>query len=90
MPIELLIAAERVRARIAELGAELAREYAGRPLTLLCIAEGARRFTDAVAAELRARGIEPGRSEVRVRRSRGQRLETPRIDGFARAALGGR
>jgi hypoxanthine phosphoribosyltransferase len=90
VPIEPLIAAKRVRARIAELAAEIARDYAGRALTLISIAEGARRFTEALAGELRGRGIDPACTEVRVQRSRGQRLETPRIAGFALGPLAGR
>jgi hypoxanthine-guanine phosphoribosyltransferase len=70
--IEPLISAEAIRARLDELAERIARDYADAKLTLVCIAEGARRFTDDLLARL-ARSLRPGAS-MRARRSTG----TPR------------
>jgi hypoxanthine phosphoribosyltransferase len=75
-----IVSAERVRARVADLVADLARDYAGSRLAFVVIAEGARRFADALVVGLRARGIEPEVHVLRVRRTRGQKLEDVRLD----------
>ncbi len=82
MRIEPLISAERIQARIEELAVRLARDYAHEPLTLVCIAEGARRFCDALTAGLARHGVTPERIEVRARRTQGTRLQPVTIDGF--------
>ena len=82
MEIVPLFTADAVRARIAELAAQLARDYGHAPLTLVCILEGARRFTDALAAELAARRVAHDRIDVRARRTQGMRLTPVQIDGF--------
>lgn len=38
--LELLISAEAIQARVAELGAAITKDYAGRSLVLLCILKG--------------------------------------------------
>src|SRR5215475_7797507 len=43
--IQVLIPEAEVRARVAALGAEIARDYAGRQLTVLCVLKGASLFT---------------------------------------------
>ncbi len=63
-----------VRARIDELVARLAADYAGRRPTLVVIAEGARRFADSLARGLAARGVEVELLVVRAQRTRGQEL----------------
>jgi hypoxanthine phosphoribosyltransferase len=63
-----------VRARIDELVARLAADYLGRRPILVVIAEGARRFADALARGLAARGVEVDPLVVRARRTRGQEL----------------
>lgn len=90
MEIVTLFAADAIRARIAELAAQLARDYAHAPLTLVCILEGARRFADALAAELTARRVEWERVDVRARRTQGMRLEPVQIEGFEPERLAGR
>lgn len=71
MRIEPLISESAIQARIAELAAQIARDYAHAPLTLVCIAEGARRFTGALLAALALQ-----------RRTHGTRLEPVSIEGF--------
>jgi len=39
--LEILISADRIRARIEEMGAEIDRDYAGRPVYLVAILKGA-------------------------------------------------
>jgi hypoxanthine phosphoribosyltransferase len=90
MEIAPLFTADAIRARIAELAAQLAREFAHSPLTLICILEGARRFADALARELARHRISPERVDVRARRTRGMRLEPVEIDGFEPDRLAGR
>jgi hypoxanthine phosphoribosyltransferase len=75
-----IVSAERVRARVADLVAELARDYADARLAFVVIAEGARRFADALLAGLRASGLAPEVHVLRVRRTRGRRLEDVRLD----------
>jgi len=90
MRIEPLFSAESVRTRIAELAAQLARDYAHSPLALVCILEGARRFADALVRELAAHRITPERIDVRARRTQGMRLDPVQIEGFEPERLGGR
>ncbi len=82
MRIEPLISEGAIQARIAELAAQIARDYAHAPLTLVCIAEGARRFTGALLAALALHRVAPERVEVRARRTQGTRLEPVSIEGF--------
>jgi len=42
---EVLVPAERIAARVAEMGAEITRDYAGRELVLICILKGSFMFT---------------------------------------------
>jgi hypoxanthine phosphoribosyltransferase len=90
MQVVPLFSAEAVRARIGELAAQVARDYAHAPLTLVCILEGARRFADALGAELAARRVAPQRVDVRARRTQGTRLEPVQIEGFDPERLAGR
>ncbi len=90
MRIEPLISAAAIHARIAELAAQVARDYAHAPLTLVCIAEGARRFTDALLTALAAHRVAPERVDVRARRTQGTRLEPVSIEGFDPERLEGR
>jgi hypoxanthine phosphoribosyltransferase len=63
-----------VSARIDQLVARLAADYAERRPILVVIAEGARRFADALALGLATRGVEVEPLEVRAQRTRGQQL----------------
>ena len=51
MRIEPLFTEAEIEARIRELSARIYRDYADSPLVILCIAEGAHRFVDALMAE---------------------------------------
>lgn len=82
MRIEPVIESEAIRARIAELGARLYRDYADSPLTVLCIAEGARRFVDALAQDLAPRGLVPEHLEVKAERSQGTELGPVQVESF--------
>jgi hypoxanthine phosphoribosyltransferase len=88
--IEPLISADAIRARLDELSERIARDYREAPLTLICIAEGARRFTDDLLARLRTRGLRPERIDVRARRSTGTSLGPVTIDSFDSDRLEGR
>jgi len=88
--IEPLISADAIRARLDELAQRIARDYREAPLTLVCIAEGARRFTDDLIVRLRERGLRPERIDVRARRSVGTSLGPVTIDSFDAERLDGR
>ena len=88
--IEPLFSAAAIRTRIDELAARISRDYRESPLTLVCIAEGARRFTEDLAARLAARGLRPERLDVRARRSLGTSLGPITIDPFDEGRLEGR
>jgi hypoxanthine phosphoribosyltransferase len=85
-----LISAEEIRARVGELAERIARDYGDARLTLVCIAEGARRFTDDLLVRLAARGLRPERIDVRARRSAGTSLGPVAIDPFEPERLEGR
>ena len=57
---------------------------------MICIAEGARRFTDDLLARLAPRGVRPERLDVRARRSAGTALGPVAIDPFDPDPLEGR
>jgi len=88
--IEPLFSAATIRARVDELAARIAHDYRDSPLTLICIAEGARRFTDDLWVRLVARGLRPERLDVRARRSAGTSLGPIAIDPFDPEPLEGR
>jgi hypoxanthine phosphoribosyltransferase len=88
--IEPLVSAEALRARLDELAREIARDYGDAKLTLLCIAEGARRFTDELVARLAAQGLRPERIDVRARRSAGTSLGPVAVERFEPEGLEGR
>jgi hypoxanthine phosphoribosyltransferase len=80
--IEPLFSAAAIRARIDDLAERVARDYRETRLALICIAEGARRFTDDLVARLAVRGVRPERFDVRARRSAGTSLGPVTIDAF--------
>lgn len=88
--IQPFIAEQKLRARVGELAAQLARDYRGAPLTLLCILEGARRFCDDLLLHLQQHGLKAARLDVRARRSRGTKLGALHIAEFNPAPLAGR
>ena len=70
MRIEPLFTEAEIEARIRELSARIYRDYADSPLVILCIADGALRFVDALLAKLEPRGLSPERMTVRARTQR--------------------
>jgi hypoxanthine phosphoribosyltransferase len=80
--IERLFSEAQVRDRVAELAVRLWRDYADAPLTMIFIAEGARRFSEALLAELARRGASPPCREVRARRSQGSDLGPLELERF--------
>ncbi len=85
-----IVSAERVRARIDELAAKLAADFAGGDLVLVVIAEGARHFAGKLGERLRAADIAHEACELRVRRTQGMLLDDVRIDAHAPLSLAGR
>jgi hypoxanthine phosphoribosyltransferase len=85
-----LFSAREVEARIAELADELVRSLDGRVPLLVVIAEGARRFADALAARFAARGLAAERTTVRARRSRGLELLPVELGDLPPAQFAGR
>lgn len=82
MRIEPLYSEDEVQARLRELAARLARDYADTPLTVVCILEGARRFVDDLLAELGRRGVTAERLDVRAHRTDGTRLGPVQLEHF--------
>lgn len=82
MGITPLFSGAEVEARIADLSARLYRDYADSPLVILCIAEGATRFVDAILAELKKRGLEPEVQRVVARRTQGTTLRNVEVEGL--------
>ncbi len=68
------VSAEAVRARIGELGERLYRDYADTPAVFVVIAEGARRFADALVEGLLSRNVQPEVIFLRARRTAGSAL----------------
>jgi hypoxanthine phosphoribosyltransferase len=82
MRIEPLFTEAEIEARIREISARIYRDYADSPLVILCIAEGAHRFVDALVAEVEPRGLRPERLTVRARRTDGTSLGPVQVDAF--------
>ena len=87
MQILPLFSAGEVEARIKQLGERLYRDYADSPLAIVCIAEGARRFVDAITEGLEAAHVRPEVHYVRVTRTRGTELGAVQVDSFDPMAL---
>ena len=90
MRIELLIEEDALRQRVRELADRLWRDYADSPLTVLCILDGAQRFTDDLLAHLAQRGLVPERIDVRAHRTQGTALGPVTIEHFDPERLEGR
>ncbi len=78
--LECVFAADQVRARIRALADELLRVYQSRDLLVVAIAEGARRFADALVEELEVRWLLPQVLYVRARRTKGTGLEEVQVE----------
>jgi len=86
-----IVPAERVRARIGELAAEIATTLrAEQPPLFVVIAEGARRFADALLAAAVPHGLAAETLVVRARRTDGQELKGVAIDDFDALRCAGR
>ena len=90
MRIERLIDEDALRNRVRELADRLWRDYADTPLTVLCILEGAQRFTDDLLGHLAQRGLLPERVDVRAYRTEGTVLGPVTIEHFDPDVLEGR
>jgi hypoxanthine phosphoribosyltransferase len=82
MRIEPLFSEDEIEARIRQLSARIYRDYADSPLVVVCIAEGALRFVDALLADVEPRGLRPERLDVRARRTDGTDLHPVQVDAF--------
>ncbi|MCP5068416.1 MAG: hypothetical protein GY946_17790, partial [bacterium] len=90
MRIEPLFSEEQIQERVRELADRLARDYFDLPLTVICIAEGARRFVDDLLRQLARCGVEPERLDVRAQRTEGTTLGPVQVDHFDPEGLEGR
>jgi hypoxanthine phosphoribosyltransferase len=75
-----IVSADEVRGRIDRLADEVCVRSGTAPLQLVVIEEGARRFAEALARGIRARGTPVELVSVRARRSEGRELRDVRID----------
>ena len=71
MRIEPLIEEETLRTRVRELGDALRHDYADTPLTVLCVLDGAWRFTDDLLRCFSGADMPPQRIDVRAERPGG-------------------
>lgn len=90
MRVRELFPAETVRARIAELARQLARDQAGAPFVIVCIDRGAVRFVEALVAALARDGVRPEVRHVRARRTEGRALRAVQVESFDPAHFEGR
>lgn len=79
-PLREIVPAERVRERIDALAGRVAADCGGRPLAVVVIDEGARRFAGALLERLRERSVQPDVHHLRVRRTSGARLADVRVE----------
>jgi hypoxanthine phosphoribosyltransferase len=87
MRIEPLFTEAEIEARIRGLSARIYRDYADSPLIIVCIAEGALRFVDALVEVVEPRGLRPERLTVRARRTEGTALGPVQVDAFDAESL---
>jgi hypoxanthine phosphoribosyltransferase len=89
MPTQLreLYSAEAVSARIGEIGDRLYRDYADTPALFVVIAEGARRFADALVQGLVARNVNPEVVFLRAWRTEGSTLGEVQVQGVDPSAF---
>ena len=82
MQVAPLFSAEEVDARIGEIAERLYRDYVDSPLTILCIAQGARRFVESLSERLASSQVEHGVEWVTARRTSGMSLGAVSVEGF--------
>jgi len=78
--LECIFSESEVRQRIHALAEELERAYQGADLMLLVIAEGARRFAEALVEQLEARWMLPHVRYIRALRTRGTDLTEVQVE----------
>jgi len=89
--LEVVHSAAEVSGRIDALAGEIASRHGARTPVLVVIAEGARRFAEALGRGLRARGLEPDSLSVRVRRTAGgTSLTAPSAESLDCSRVAGR
>lgn len=89
MQILPLFSCDEVEARIAEIAERLYRDYADSPLTIVCIAEGARRFVEELSELLERGQVQHEIQFVVARRTRGMDLCSVQVDRFDHSVLDG-
>ncbi|MCG8591858.1 MAG: hypothetical protein MJE66_21400 [Proteobacteria bacterium] len=82
MQVQPLFSASEVAAAIGRVAEAIWRDDSDADLVLLCIAEGARRFADALCERLVRCGLEPELRSVRVRRTVGRTLGAVQVGDF--------
>lgn len=87
MRIAPLFSAADVEARIGELAARLYRDYADSPLAIVCIAEEATRFVEALTTRLEERGALPAVHPVRAWRTEGAELGAVQVESLDPSVL---
>ncbi len=75
-----IISAQEVDQRLAELGRQIAADYADRDPVFVVIAEGARRFAQRLIEEVEPQGVKPKTVVVRARRTSGTRLNQVELE----------
>jgi len=82
MQVLPLFSTAEVELRISEIADRLYRDYADSPLTILCIAEGAKRFAEALTERLQRDNVRHEVHYVVARRPSGTDLGAVQVDGF--------
>jgi len=77
-----LVSAGQVGERIEVLSGQIARDFSGKLPLFVVIAEGARRFAEALKRGVTARGVSVDVVEVRARRTQGTDLVEIALDDF--------
>lgn len=85
-----IYSASEVQARISALADELFRAYQNRDLLIVVIAEGARRFAQALIEQLEGRWLLPQVLYVRARRTRGTELTQVQVEDVDPSEFEGR
>lgn len=78
--LDAVFSAAEIEARIDALAGELHRTYANRDLLMVVIAEGARRFAEALVEALECRLMLPEVLYVRASRTRGTELASVQVE----------
>ena len=82
MQVHSLFSGAEVEARISEIADRLYRDYADSPLTLLCIAEGAKRFAETLTERLQRDNVRHEIHYAVARRSSGTDPDAVEVEGF--------